>query len=223
MLNGETESDPRNIYWTTRLESLSSIIIWIPTRTFLPLIYVHDTVGCVSTLIVERLMEAQLADGLTEAEATLLVLGIHADTGSLCFDSTTPRDAKALAWVMEQGASQAAIAEHAKESLSPEQQGVLTQAIINTNSTQVYGVTISTVLLTADGFINGLAAVTQDALELSSSDVYLLGLVYEAKPGGQRKGKSRVGERITTHLLRDGSASSSNSRRQQQIQQQQQQ
>ena len=168
--------------------------------------YVLDKVGSVSTLIVERLMEAQLADGLTEAEATLLALGIHADTGSLCFDSTTPRDAKALAWVMEQGASQAAIAEHAKESLSPEQQGVLTQALINTNSTQVHGVTISTVLLTADGFINGLAAVTQDALELSSSDVYLLGLVYEAKPGGQRKGKSRVGERITTHLLKDGSS-----------------
>lgn len=167
--------------------------------------YVLDKVGSVSTLIVERLQEAQLHDGLTEAEATLLALGIHADTGSLCFDSTTPRDAKALAWVMEQGASQAAIAEHTRESLSPEQQGVLTQALINTNSTQVHGVTISTVLLTADGFINGLAAVTQDALELSSSDVYLLGLVYEAKPGGQRKGKnSRLGERITTHLLRDG-------------------
>lgn len=171
--------------------------------------YVLDKVGSVSTLIVERLMEAELDDGLTEAEATLLALGIHADTGSLCFDSTTPRDAKALAWVMEQGASQAAIAEHAKESLSPEQQGVLTQALINTNSTEVHGVTVSSVLLAADGFINGLAAVTQDALELSSSDVYLLGLVYEAKSGGQRKGKVKPGERITTHLLMDESSQSS--------------
>jgi CBS domain-containing protein len=141
---------------------------------------------------------------LSEAEATLLALGIHADTGSLCFDSTTPRDAKALAWVMEQGASQAAIAEHARASLSQEQQGVLTQALINTNSTVVHGVTISTVLLTADGFINGLAAVTQDALELSSSDVYLLGLVYEPKSGGQRKYKDKdPGHRITTHILKD--------------------
>jgi nanoRNase/pAp phosphatase (c-di-AMP/oligoRNAs hydrolase) len=180
--------------------------------------YVLDKVGSVSTLIVERLIEAQLPDGLTEAEATLLALGIHADTGSLCFDSTTPRDAKALAWVMEQGASQAAIAEHAKESLSPEQQGVLTQALINTNSTQVHGVTISTVLLAADGFINGLAAVTQDALELSSSDVYLLGLVYEAKPGGQRKGKGRPGERITTHLLQDGNSQFASQRQQRMLQ-----
>jgi nanoRNase/pAp phosphatase (c-di-AMP/oligoRNAs hydrolase) len=40
-------------------------------------------------------MEAQLDGGLTEAEATLLALGIHADTGSLCYDSTTARDATA--------------------------------------------------------------------------------------------------------------------------------
>jgi nanoRNase/pAp phosphatase (c-di-AMP/oligoRNAs hydrolase) len=167
--------------------------------------YVLDKVGSVSTLIVERLMEAELDDGLTEAESTLLALGIHADTGSLCFDSTTPRDAKALAWVMEQGASQAAIAEHAKSTLSQEQQGVLTQALINTNSTVVHGVTVSTVLLTADGFINGLAAVTQDALELSSSDVYLMGLVYEPKSGGRKKTKQKQpGDRITAHLLNDG-------------------
>jgi len=164
--------------------------------------YVVDSVGSVSTLIVERLQEAQI--DLTEAEATLLALGIHADTGSLCYDSTTPRDAKALAWTMEQGASQTAIAEHVQTSLSPEQQGVLTQALINTNSTVVHGVTVSTVLLSADGFINGLAAVTQDALELSSSDVFLLGLVYEARSGGQKK--KGQGERVMSRLLSEKSA-----------------
>ena len=165
--------------------------------------YVLDKVGSVSTLIVERLMDAQLDEGLTEAEATLLALGIHADTGSLCYDSTTVRDAAALAWVMEMGASQAAIAEHAQSSLSSEQQNVLTQALINTNSTKVHGVTVSTVLLAADGFINGLAAVTQDALELSSSDVYLMGLVYEARSGGSRKGRKKQQESLKSRLLLD--------------------
>jgi hypothetical protein len=159
--------------------------------------YVVDEVGSVSTLIVERLAEANI--DLTEAEATLLALGIHADTGSLCYDSTTARDAKALAWVMEQGASQAAIAEHSRSSLSLEQQGVLTQALINTNSTVIHGVTVSTVLLSADGFINGLAAVTQDALELSSSDVFLLALVYEARSGG--RSKKGQGEWMKSRLL----------------------
>jgi hypothetical protein len=48
---------------------------------------------------------------------------------------------------MKQGASQTAIAEHAHSTLSQEQQGVLTNALINTNSTVVHGVTVSTVLL----------------------------------------------------------------------------
>ena len=109
--------------------------------------YIVESVGSVSTMIAERLRDASSNVQITEAEATLLALGIHADTGSLCFDSTTPRDAQALAWVMGQGASQAAIAEHAQASLSPDQQGVLTQALINTNSTDIHGVTLSTVLL----------------------------------------------------------------------------
>ena len=96
---------------------------------------------------MESLISTQVGNHITEAEATLLALGIHADTGSLCFDSTTARDAKALGWLMEMGASQAAIAEHSKGSLSTEQQGVLTQALLNMNSTNVHGVTVSTVLL----------------------------------------------------------------------------
>lgn len=139
--------------------------------------YVVDKVGSVTTLIVERLRD-QPKVSLTEAEATLMALGIHADTGNLCFDNTTPRDAYALAWCLSQGASQAAIAEHVNSPLSPEQQSVLTRALLHVNTTVVNGVTISTVMLQADAFIQGLAAVTQDALELSSSDIFLMGLVY---------------------------------------------
>ncbi len=186
--------------------------------------YVVDGVGSVSTLIVERLMrqqdkqlQRQLENSsapittLTEAEATLLALGIHADTGSLCFDSSTPRDASALAWVMHQGASQVAIAEHAQSSLSREQQAVLTQALVNANSTVAHGVTVSTVLLTADGFINGLAAVTQDAMELSSADVFLLGVVYEPKSGrGSRSKKARQpGIHVKSKLLLTGARKAS--------------
>jgi hypothetical protein len=68
----------------------------------------------VSTLIVEQLMD----DVLSYVEATFLALQIHADTGSLCFESITPRDAKALAWLMDQGASQADIAAQASKAAS---------------------------------------------------------------------------------------------------------
>jgi len=151
--------------------------------------YIVENVGSVSTMIADQLKKKGVE--LTEAEATILALGIHSDTGSLVYDSTTPKDASMLAWAMEMGASQTAIAEHAKPTLSTEQQGVLTQSLININSTTVHGVTISTVLLSADGFIPGLAAVTKDALDLSSSDVFLLAVCYEAARGA--KGGARGG------------------------------
>eukprot|EP00581_Thalassiosira_minuscula_P009567 CAMPEP_0183703710 /NCGR_PEP_ID=MMETSP0737-20130205/1353_1 /TAXON_ID=385413 /ORGANISM="Thalassiosira miniscula, Strain CCMP1093" /LENGTH=1131 /DNA_ID=CAMNT_0025930507 /DNA_START=86 /DNA_END=3481 /DNA_ORIENTATION=- len=148
--------------------------------------YVVENVGSVSTMIAERIKSKGIE--LTEAEATILALGIHSDTGSLVYDSTTPKDASMLGWAMEMGASQTAIAEHAKPTLSDEQQGVLTQSLVNINSTAVHGVTISTVLLSADGFIPGLASVTKDALDLSSSDVFLLAVCYEATRGAKGGG-----------------------------------
>jgi hypothetical protein len=50
---------------------------------------------------------------------------------------------------------ESSIAKHAHPFLSREQQGVLTQALVSHNATTVQGVTPSTVLRTADGFING--------------------------------------------------------------------
>ncbi|GMH81858.1 hypothetical protein TrVE_jg5384 [Triparma verrucosa] len=156
--------------------------------------YVVDNVGSVTTLIVEKLRKERV--DVTPPEATLLALGIHADTGSLCFDSTTPRDATALAWAMRNGASQAAIAEHAHSTLSTEQQLVLTQSLAQINTTHVDGVSVSTVLLRADGFINGLAAVTKDVLDLSSSDVLIMAVIYDSKSktiGGNNKNRQGGG------------------------------
>lgn len=46
-------------------------------------------VGSVSTIITEHLQDRGLQ--MEEAEATLLALGVHSDTGSLTFDSATAR------------------------------------------------------------------------------------------------------------------------------------
>lgn len=64
--------------------------------------YEVEPVGATTTLLVERLQASGLA--LTPEEATLLLLGVYEDTGSLTYDTTTGRDALAAAWLLEQGA-----------------------------------------------------------------------------------------------------------------------
>ncbi|MCB8927126.1 MAG: CBS domain-containing protein [Ardenticatenaceae bacterium] len=61
-----------------------------------------EPVGATTTILVERLKTQGVA--LSPEEATLLLLGIYEDTGSLTYDTTTPRDAAAAAWLLEEGA-----------------------------------------------------------------------------------------------------------------------
>ena len=49
--------------------------------------------------------------------------------------------------------------------------------------------------ISADGFISGLAAVTKDALDLSSSDVFLLAVCYEATRGNKGGGSGGGGKK----------------------------
>jgi tRNA nucleotidyltransferase (CCA-adding enzyme) len=64
--------------------------------------YHVEAVGATTTLLVEQLRRRGLS--LTSEEATLLMLGIYEDTGSLTYDTTTSRDINAASWLAEQGA-----------------------------------------------------------------------------------------------------------------------
>jgi tRNA nucleotidyltransferase (CCA-adding enzyme) len=88
---------------------------------------VVEAVGSATTLIIERLRARGVE--LRDAEATLFALGIRADTGCLTYEHTTVRDAKALVWLMEQGASQQAVAEFGQARMSDQQRAVLTDAL----------------------------------------------------------------------------------------------
>jgi tRNA nucleotidyltransferase (CCA-adding enzyme) len=59
--------------------------------------------GAATTYFVELIQER--GELLSIIQATLLLLGIYEDTGSLTYASTTPRDVRAAAWLLEQGAS----------------------------------------------------------------------------------------------------------------------
>ncbi|WP_420641839.1 CBS domain-containing protein [Candidatus Leptofilum sp.] len=61
-----------------------------------------EPVGATTTLLIEQLKAQGIA--LSPEEATLLLLGIYEDTGTLTYDTTTPRDVAAAAWLLEAGA-----------------------------------------------------------------------------------------------------------------------
>ncbi len=58
-----------------------------------------DEVGATTTMLVEEIARRNIP--ISPVEATLLLLGIYEDTGSLVYVTTTPRDLRAAAWLLE--------------------------------------------------------------------------------------------------------------------------
>ncbi|MEH2026731.1 CBS domain-containing protein [Nostoc sp.] len=135
-----------------------------------------SAVGAITTLIVERLQQQQIS--LTPAEATVMALGIHVDTGSLTFDQSTPRDALALAWLMEQGASLSVISTYRDPGLSLQLQQLLTKALENLEYLCLHGYTLAWVTIKTEGFVPGLSSLASELVELTEIDALLLANEY---------------------------------------------
>ena len=146
-----------------------------------------EAVGSSTTLIVEKLREklknqpenSDTPSGLLPSEATVMALGIHVDTGSLTFEGATARDATALAWLMEQGASLRVIAEYVEPGLSPQLQDLLREALKNLRSEILHGYSVAWVLLSTEDYVPGLSSLASRLLDLTETDALLLANVYK--------------------------------------------
>lgn len=138
-----------------------------------------EPVGACTTLMVEQLQQQQIP--LTLSQATVMALGIHVDTGSLTFDNATPRDALALAWLMQQGVSSSVISTYLDPGLSPQLQQLLTQALENLQYFSLHGYTIAWVTLRTEEFVPGLSSLASQLVELTEIDALLLANEYTHK------------------------------------------
>jgi tRNA nucleotidyltransferase (CCA-adding enzyme) len=152
-----------------------------------------DSVGATTTLIVEELIKQEVS--LNSAQATVMALGIHVDTGSLTYEQTTTRDVLALAWLMQQGASLPLIATYCNPGLSLELQQLLTSALENLEYICLKGYTIAWVLLKTNQFVPGLSSLAAELIGLTESDALLLAHEYPLDEVEQRLtivGRSRI-------------------------------
>ncbi|NET17628.1 MAG: CBS domain-containing protein, partial [Okeania sp. SIO1H6] len=184
------------------LPHLSEIIIYdhhCEIKTDIPATHTYiEAVGATTTLIAEKLQTLQNKPTpiLTPAEATIMALGIHADTGSLTFDHTTPRDATALAWLMQQGASLPVIGEYIEPGLSPQLQELLKTALEHLQRSTVRNYQIGSILLQTEEYIPGLSSLASSLIDLTEIDALLLAHTHSLKNTTEKSlniiGRSRI-------------------------------
>lgn len=124
--------------------------------------------GANTTLLVEKLM-VQGAD-VTPIQATLLALGIFEDTGGLLYSSTTHRDARCVAWLLEEGAKVEVIHRFTHYPLSAEQQALGDVLIANAEHVQVAGQMLVIATASAPGFQDEVSALAHKLRELYEAD-----------------------------------------------------
>ncbi len=128
-----------------------------------------EPIGSTTTLLTEEISARFVR--LTDLEATLLLLGIYEDTGSLSYQSTTVRDIRAAAWLMEQGARLELVNEFLHHPLDPEQRELYERLLEESETFEIDGHAIVIAAERAPDFTKGLSTLAhklRDLLEPSA-------------------------------------------------------
>jgi tRNA nucleotidyltransferase (CCA-adding enzyme) len=123
-----------------------------------------ERIGATTTLLIEEISARFLQ--LTDLEATLLLLGIYEDTGSLTYQSTSVRDIRAAAWLMEQGARLELVNEFLHHPLDPEQRELYERLLEESETFEIDGHAIIIATERAPGFTKGLSTIAHKLRDL---------------------------------------------------------
>ncbi|MFN8527225.1 MAG: CBS domain-containing protein [Anaerolineae bacterium] len=154
-----------------------------------------ELLGANTTLLVERMMRHELT--LTSLETTLLALGIYEDTGALTYRGTTARDARAAAWLIEQGAVLDTVRKYLEPPLNDEQQAILEQLVHVAETRMIQGYPVTVAWLKVDRYIAELSAITHRLRDTLDPAALFVLVDMPLERGGERTPDNR---RIT-HLV----------------------
>ena len=128
--------------------------------------------GSLVTLLVRIVAERGIP--ITPFEATVFALGIHEDTGSLTFSTTTPADAEALALCMLRGADIALLEKWLANALTAAQRHTLAAALDTAEELPVAAATVLLSALHQDLYVEGVSVVAHRVMDLTGCDAYFL-------------------------------------------------
>ncbi len=131
-----------------------------------------DTVGATTTLLVEKIRERGIP--VTRLGASLMLLGIYEDTGSLAYRTTTSRDLGAAAWLLDAGADLALVDEFLHRPLSPDQRTALAALARSSTMLTVQGRSICIASVALEVPVDELATLVHELMALYEPDACFL-------------------------------------------------
>ena len=123
-----------------------------------------EETGATTTIFAEVLRERD--HHLSTIEATLLLLGIYEDTGSLTYTRTTSRDLNAASYLLERGASLEIASDFLNHPLSIQQQALYDRLRTNASTHHIHGHTVILACSDAEDINEELSSIAQKLRDL---------------------------------------------------------
>ena len=128
-------------------------------------------VGAVITLLTEKLRQQKLT--IPPDEATVMLIGLYEDTGSLTFQGTTVRDFMAAAWLLEQGGNLEIVAEIINNPLDREQVSLLNDLLSSQLTIYPRGQKVVLVEASRERYISDVAMVVHRLRDIERLEVVI--------------------------------------------------
>lgn len=128
----------------------------------------REEVGATVTLLLEKMEDNDSA--FTPMHATLFLLGIYADTGCLRFPSSTSRDARMVAYLLENGADLNVVSAYMEESVDDTHSDVFTKMLASTRIIDMNGLSVGISVLSVKNGLTMLAPLVTKYKEFKGLD-----------------------------------------------------
>lgn len=125
--------------------------------------------GSNTSMLVERIREKGIP--ISADDATIMCLGIHEDTGSFTFSSTTSEDYRAAAWLTDQGANHNTIADMLTRELTAEQVWLLNDLTQSATTRIINGIEIVFAKAIRDEYIGDFSVLAHKMMEMENLNV----------------------------------------------------
>ena len=129
---------------------------------------VRQDTGATTTILVEEMQTRGLS--VSPVEASLLILGIYEDTGNLTYTTTTPRDIRAAAWLLEHGADLNLVTDYIDRPLSPRQWQVFEALQTNLTVEQISGYAVLLTWARATAYVEEISTLTHKLTDQHDPD-----------------------------------------------------
>ncbi len=137
-----------------------------------PDVAVLSSDGALTTTLVGILAERELQP--TPLEATAFALGIHEDTGSLTYPTTTQRDADAVAWCLRHGARQDLIAAYLHTPLAAPERDLLHDLVEALEPVDAGGEELLLAAVSWPTYVEGVSNLAHKIVDLTDTRALVL-------------------------------------------------